>query len=472
MQEWIANNADFLQGLTALGAIASFIYLVAARARAGALAGVLDRILELVLRRDGTAKDVSKGIDNVVEPISAGKARASIGVMPFDNLSSDEEDVYLADGIAGDILSALTSTRQLNVAPRTDSFALRGQSLDISEIARRLSVRYVVTGSVRRAGNKLKVGAEFIDTNDGRQLWSRVYDRELTDVFEVQEDIAQSIAGAVGGETFRAEIINLAPNTDNVDAWSLTQQARHAYMIANNPQDIKEAADLVRRAIAVDPAYALAHATYSMLLMDLVSTGAVEDVEQSRADVRQAIDRALELSPNQPDVLINAGRVWVELGEREKSISALRRAEQISPYDLMNSGFLARSLAFGSLEDAGESLSILNRIIGLAPEHPCVWTWNLFRGIASMNRGLYEEAVKHLESALEISPNFVRIRLMLANALGSLGHFDEARGHIDQAAKVNGSFTPALFVEYVTAMARNPDVAERLTGGLNKAGIL
>ena len=441
-------------------------------ARAGALARVLDRVLELVLKRDRVVEDDSKAATNVDVEVSGGKARASIAVMPFDNLSPDEKDVYLADGIAGDILSALTSARQLTVAPRTDSFALRGQNLDISEIAQRLSVRYVVTGSVRRAGNKLKVGAEFIDTKDGRQLWSKIYDRELTDVFEVQEDIAQSIAGAVGGETFRAEIINLAPNTDNIDAWSLTQRARQAYMNATCPQNIKEAANLVRRAIDVDPAYAQAHATYAMLLMDLVSTGSAEDMEQSSADARAAVDRALELSPVQPDVLMYAGKVWVELGEREKSVSALRRAAQISPFDLMNSGFLARSLAFGSSDDAEESLSILNRIIALAPEHPCLWTWNLFRGIASMNLGLYEEAVKHLESALEVSPNFVRIRLMLANALGETGNFEQAQSHIERAEKLNSSFSPALFVQYVTAMARDPDVSERLTGGLNKAGIL
>jgi adenylate cyclase len=468
MQEWIANNTDFLQGLTALGAIASFIYLVAARARAGALARVLDR----VLRRGRPVEDDSKTVSDVGRPTSGAKARASIGVMPFDNLSSDEKDVYLADGIAGDVLSALTSTRQLNIAPRTDSFALRGLNLDISEIARRLSVRYVVTGSVRRAGNKLKVGVEFIDTNDGRQLWSKIYDRELTDLFEVQEDIAQCIAVAVGGETFRAEIINLAPNTDNIDAWSLTQRARHAYMNATNPQDIKEAVNLVRQAIDEDSSYALAHATYAMLMMDLVSTGVAEDMEQSSADARAAVGRALELSPDQTDVLTYAGRVWVELGEREKSVSALRRAIKISPYDLMNSGFLARSLAFGSLDDAEESLSILNRIIALAPEHPCVWTWNLFRGIASMNRGLYEEAVKHFESALEVSPSFVRIRLMLASALGTLGHFEKAQSHIDLATKVNSLFTPALFAENVAGMTRDPDVTERLTRGLFKAGIL
>ncbi len=328
MGDWITLNADLLSGLAALAALASFLVVAISRTKIGLADWVLFRSTA-----PSAAGAPATGVINI--PPDPEKARASIGVMSFDSLSADESDAYLAAGIAGDVLSALTSASQLNIAPRADSFALRGQNLDLSEIARRLSVRYVVTGSVRRAGRKLRVSAEFADTGNGRQLWAKTYDRELTDVFEVQEDIARSIAGAVGGEAFRAEILNLA-TTDNLDAWSLTQKARHDYMVANSPQAIKDAAQLVHQAIDVDPGYALAHATYGMLLMDLVSTAAAEDKEQSKTYARVAIERALDLSDNQPDVLMYAGRVWVELGEREKSISVLRRAAQISPYDLMN----------------------------------------------------------------------------------------------------------------------------------------
>lgn len=465
MGEWITLNADLLSGLAALTALASFLVVAISRAKIG----LADRVLSRSTAPSAAGAPATGAIDIPPDP---EKARASIGVMPFDSLSADESDAYLAAGIAGDVLSALTSASQLNVAPRADSFALKGQNLEVSEIARRLAVRYVVTGSVRRAGSKLRVSAEFADTGNGRQLWAKTYDRELIDVFEVQEDIARSIAGAVGGEAFRAEIVNLAPTTDSLDAWSLTQKARHDYMVANNPQAIKDAAQLVRQAIDVDPGYALAHATYGMLLMDLVSTAAAEDKEQSKTDARGAIERALELSDNQPDVLMYAGRVWVELGEREKSISALRRAAQISPYDMMNWGFLARSLAFGTPENVEEALAILNRIRTLAPEHPCVWTWDLFTGIACMNQERYEDAAANLEKALEASPNFVRARLLLANALGALEQPEKARAEVERAAQINASFIPARYAEYVSAMTRNADVSDRLIGGLRKAGLL
>ncbi|NQV20953.1 MAG: tetratricopeptide repeat protein [Rhodospirillales bacterium] len=464
MGEWITLNADLLSGLAALTALASFLVVAISRAKIG----LVDRVLSRSTAPSAAGAPATGAIDIPPDP---EKARASIGVMPFDSLSADESDAYLAAGIAGDVLSALTSASQLNVAPRADSFALKGQNLEVSEIARRLSVRYVVTGCVRRAGSKLRVSAEFADTRNGRQLWAKTYDRELTDVFEVQEDIARSIAGAVGGEAFRAEILNLA-TTDNLDAWSLTQKARHDYMVANNPQAIKDAVQLVRQAIDVDPGYALAHATYGMLLMDLVSTAAAEDKEQSKTYARVAIERALELSDNQPDVLMYAGRVWVELGEREKSISVLRRAAQISPYDLMNWGFLARSLAFGTPDNVEEALAILGRIRTLAPEHPCVWTWDLFTGIACMNQEHYEDAAANLEKALEASPNFVRARLLLANALGALEQSEKAKVQVERAVQINASFVPARYAEYVTAMARDADVSDRLIGSLRKAGLL
>lgn len=466
MGEWIATNADLLSGVAALTALVGYIFVSLARAKNGFFDGLFSGKGQAVTNTPGAgalAADI---------PPDPEKTRASIGVMAFDSLSADPSDAYLADGIAGDVLSALTTASQLSIAPRADSFALKGQNLDGSEIARRLRVRYLVTGSVRRAGNKLRVGAEFVDTRDSRQLWAKTYDRELTDVFEVQEDIACSIAGAVGGEAFRAEIVNLTPTTDNLDAWSLTQKARHDYMVETGPQALKDAARLVRQAIDVDPGYALAHATLGMLLMDLVSTATAEDKDQCRTDARAAIERALQLSDNQPDVLTYAGKVWVELGERKKSVSVLRRASQISPYDLMNWGFLARSLAFGAPEDVDEALTILDRIRTLGPEHPCVWTWDLFTGIACMNQERYQDATTNFEKALEASPNFVRAHLLLANALGALEQPEKARAEVEQAARINASLVPAHFAEYVAAMTRNPEVTDRLTGGLRKAGLL
>lgn len=463
MGEWIATNADLLSGLAALTALASFVFVSLAKAKNG--------FMDNLFSKNGKSETAAQPITVDIPP-DPKKAEASIGVMPFDSLSADEEDAYLADGIAGDVLSALTSAGQLDVTPRTDSFALKGQNLELSEIAQRLSVRYVVTGSVRRAGNKLRVSAEFADTRDGRQMWAHAYDRELTDVFEVQEDIARSIAGAVGGETFRAEILDFNPTTDNVDAWGLTQKARHDYMIATKPSEIRAADQLVTKAIEADPCYALAHATHAMLLMNQVSIAAAEDRDRCRTEARLAIETALDLASNQPDVLMYAGGVWVELGEREKSISVLRRATQNSPYNLMNWGTLARSLAFGNPGNVEEALSILDRIIALAPEHPCRWTWDLFNGIACMNEERYADAKVNLESALEASPNFVRARLLLANAFGMLEQPEKAKAEIDRAAIINASFVPARYAEYVDAMTRNPEVTNRLVGGLRVAGLL
>ena len=164
-------------------------------------------------------------------------------------------------------------------------------------------------------------------------------------------------------------------------------------MLAPGPAAINEALVLVRNALIKDPSYALALALLAQLLMDLVSTASAANVDEAKDDARVAIEQAQHLASNDPEILMYAGRVWLELGEREKSIAALRSGTQLSPFDLMEWGFLARALAFGSSEDAIEAFAICERIRGIAPEHPCVWTWQLFEGVACLNLERYSEAV-------------------------------------------------------------------------------
>jgi len=158
------------------------------------------------------------------------------GTEQWQNTTQQTSPPTLQPGIGKRLVFSLIKFAT-SLTSRTNLFALKGQNLELFEIACRLAVRYVVTDSVRRAGNKLRVSAEFADTRHGRQMWAYTYDLELTDVFEVQEDIAKSIAGAVGGETFRAEIVDFNVTTDNVDAWSLTQKARNLYVKAALVED-------------------------------------------------------------------------------------------------------------------------------------------------------------------------------------------------------------------------------------------
>jgi TolB-like protein/tetratricopeptide (TPR) repeat protein len=466
MESWIIDNANLLSGLAGI-------------------VTVLSILLPPILRRNTTARELPSG-HTPLPPLAAtsvasaripslaapGDGPGAIAVLPFDSISQHAGDAHLADGISCEIISALSRAGYQHIAPRADCFALRGKGLSLAETATRLSVRYIVHGSVRNDGDRLRVIAEFADSASGRQLWSKTYERPLTDILKVQAEIAQAIASSLGGEAFRAEVLHLSPGTSDTTAWGLAQKARHDYMLATDATGISVAIESTRKAVAIDPRYALAHALLAQLLSDQASTASVTDLEAVRQEARAALEQALALARRDPEVLMYAGRVWMELGERDKSVTALRLGTQLSPYDLMEWGFLARALAFGSVDNAREAHDIAARIIEIAPEHPCVWTWELFQGVACLNLERYAEAVELFRRVVEASPKFVRGIMCLANALGACDKHDEAAACVAHALAVNANFTAQRYAGYVRVLSGNDEAARRLLFGLIKAGLI
>lgn len=472
MQEWIALNGSLLDGLAGLVTLLAIFLSPLAK---HALPSILRRRAKSAATpAPDTAPEatVSETPALSVPRPGRGQAAVPIAVMPFDSLSSDSEDAYLADGLTCELISALSRAGRLTVTPRSDSFALREMTLTVTEIGTRLGVGYVVTGSVRRSADRLRVIAEFCETAHGRVLWSKIYERTIADILAVQEDIAGQVAAALGGEAYRAEVINRPHDTGNLDAWSLTQRARHEYMVGRGPAANQGALELVRQATELDPDYALAQALYAALLMDGVSTATAADPDAARRAARNAIEHALARGADQPDVLMYAGRVWVELGERVKSIQVLRRGTQLSPHDLMEWGFLARSLAFGSQSEAEEACVIADRILGISPDHPCAWLWQLFKGIACMNLERFQEARALLEHVVNASPDFARGWMTFSSACGAVGDTEGARAAAARASAINPALTPARFSGYVNVMAGNAEACARITRGLTEAQLL
>ncbi|MBK6659601.1 MAG: hypothetical protein IPG43_16265 [Proteobacteria bacterium] len=471
MQEWIELHANLLSGLAGIVALLGAFLSPLAKHAVPKLWRRRSAAETTVLETPAVNAKLSRAPTSQARP-GHGQAAIPIAVMPFDSLSSDSDDAYLADGLSCELISALSRAGRLMVTPRSDSFALRQTALTVAEIGARLGVGYLVTGNVRRSAERLRVIAEFCETASGRVLWTKVYERTIADILAVQEDIASHVAAALGGEAYRAEVINLPPDTGNLDAWSLTQRARHDYMVGRGPAANQAAMELARKATELDPDYALAQALYAALLMDGVSTASAADPEAARHAARTAIEHALQRGADQPDVLMYAGRVWVELGERVRSIQVLRRGTQLSPHDLMEWGFLARSLAFGSVAEAEEAIVIADRILGLSPDHPCAWLWQMFKGIASMNLERYAEASALLDHAVSASPDFARGWMCLASARGALGDAESAREAVARARAINQGLTPARFVGYVRVMAGDADASARITRGLGDAGLL
>jgi serine/threonine protein kinase/Flp pilus assembly protein TadD len=334
-------------------------------------------------RFDTTISFVDAVAHNVRKPGGNGSERGSqvsdgtksIAVLPFTNMSADPDNEYFTDGIAEEIISALSKIQALRVASRTSSFAFKGKTEDIREIGSKLEVETVLEGSVRKAGNKLRIAAQLISVNDGYQLWSERYDRELEDVFAIQEDIAQSIAKAlrvVLTERERREIEKVP--TTNLEAYDYYLRGRQ-YFSQLRLKSLKFARQMFQRAIEIDPNYALAHAGVayccSFLYMyfdarasnlnqaDQASKKAVElDPQLAEAHVSRGFavslrkvfeeaerhfQHALQLDPNSYDAAYFYGRALLSQGKWQEAANMFQRASEIRPEDYQAPHFLAQA---------------------------------------------------------------------------------------------------------------------------------
>ncbi len=402
------------------------------------------------------------------------QAWGSIAVFPFDSLSPDPNDSYLADGIASEISNLLSRISDLRVASRSAIFASRDHGGDAWKLVQDLQFRYVLTGNVRRAGDRLRVIAELTEAASRTQLWSNTYERRLADLFAVQEEIAEAIVVAFGGEYLRAEWRRASGRpTESLDAWGLVQKAR-ALNLPVNRGAIDEALKLAREAVEIDPAYAGAHASVASVLTQRVISGFSECPEQDRAAALAAVERAADLSPDDPNVLRTLAKVWSNCGRHEPAIAALRRAVDIAPFDFHSWGRLGRTLCYGGdAEGLREGQAVLDRILACAPNHPMVPYWLYFKANACALEDRYEDAVRFARKSLDIQPGYAGAWVALANALGRLGRTDEARQAMTRALRANPAMTPKHLAEQIRiAAGGDEEHAEKSLAGLKAAGLL
>ena len=375
-------------------------------------------------------------------------ARGSIVVLPFDSLSADPGDMYLADGIATEIVGMLSRVHDLRVISRAGSSGRREDTADPWTIVSDLQVHYVLSGNVRRAGDRVRVFTELTAASDRSQLWSHTYDRRFADLFQVQEEIAEAIVVAFGGEFLRAEWRRAGKRpTENLDAWGLVQKAKSKNLPVTGRATIEEALALANKAVAIDPSYAGAHACLASVLMQRVINRHGADPAQDRAKAEAAIDRAVELAPNDPAVLRTLGNVSTYCDQHEKAVAAFRRAVQLAPFDFHSWGRLGRTLAYGgSPEQLEEGQKILDRILEAAPNHPMVPYWLYFKANACARQEKFEDAARLARLSVDAQPGYAGAWLTLTHALQKLGRFDEAKAAFARARKAN----PAMVTEEMT----------------------
>jgi adenylate cyclase len=405
-------------------------------------------------------------------PPAIDSALASIAVLPFEALSTNADDAYLARGVSAEIASALTHLPEVRVVPSRSTSALE-DTAELRNIGALLNVQYVLTGNVRRQGNTLRVLAELSDVHKGSVLWSESYDREDDELITVEEEIAAAIVGSFGGEHLRVQIESALDHaTDNAPARNLVHRAR-AYILDYSKDSLDAAEGFARAAIKLDPKYASAHAALASVLSEKVSSGLAESVKSDIAEAQSAINVATKLRPQDSFVLKLAGNVWSLAGEHDKAVATLRRAIEITPFDFGAWGYLAAILAVsGDPDSTHEAHAILDRILDLAPQHPGQAYWMHHKAVAFTVEQNYASASTFARQSVDRQPGLAWAWYLLANAQAMNGNEDVARAAAENAAEANPELSVGEYAEIVERTSANATVSDRRLAGLKALGLL
>jgi adenylate cyclase len=356
-------------------------------------------------------------------------------VLPFDNMSGDPEQDYFADGIAEDIITALSRFRSLFVIARNSSFTYKGGAVDISQVASELGVRYVVEGSVRKASNRVRITAQLIDAATGNHLWADRYDGGLDDVFDLQDQITEQIVVAVEPEIGLRERERASRKPPgSLDAWELMQRGL-SHFHHFNKNEHTEAIRLFREAIALDPKFAAAHAHLAFAIWISVPLGFAEDIAKAVASARLVAEQALSLDANEPIAHVALGRVRISAGEYEMAIGEMQSAIAINSNFAQGHLGLAWSYQYGAGQTE-RSLPHYDAALRLSPRDPMAWRPLMGKGAALRQLGRHDEAVALCRQACQIPDSGFLPFMHLAAALAESGQIHDAQAVVEKALQV------------------------------------
>ena len=405
-------------------------------------------------------------------PVTPNEARAtpdkpSIAVLPFDNLSGDPEQEYFVDGIAEDLITALSGMRWLLVTARNSTFSYKGQSPDVRQVGRDLGVRYVLEGSVRKGGNRVRISAQLIDASDGNHIWAQRYDRELADIFDLQDEITLTIAGAIEPELAQIERERARRKpAGNLDAWDLCQRGLW-HMWQFNKDDNAKAQRLFRRAIEIDPRFAAAHAnlSFSHFLDSVLAYG--DSPLQSIALAETAAKQAITIDDKDATAHYTLGRILTARGDYPAAIAELRAALELNPSFALAHHGLGLALLFSG--QAAEAVPEFDTAARLSPHDPYMWLFETNRASARIALGQFEEAERFARSAIRRPGAGFWAYAALASALGHLGRIEEARPALDKLLELKPEFSPEFFDSVWIGV--DPSFTTPYFEGLRKAGL-
>jgi adenylate cyclase len=438
----------------------------------------VDGTPELVLEDLGERelKNIARPVQvfRIAPPQTAGAAQAgppavphkpSIAVLPFTNMSGDAEQEYFSDGITEDLITDLSKISGLFIIARNSSFAYKRRSVKVQEIGRDLGVRFVLEGSIRKVGNRVRITAQLIDAGSGGHLWAERFDRELTDIFATQDEVVEKIVAALAVNLTQGEAQRLRRRgTASVEAYETWLRAREL-LSRSTREAIAQAKAMYRRAIEIDPNFAAPHAGLSLATISEYVSDWAADPEEALDEAERWARRALELDDQEPVSHMALGNVMLWRRNHDGALDECRRMIALDPNFAQGHSATGLALMYaGRAAEALEAFAIAKR---LDPHSPSIVLH--FVAQANFSLGRYEAAAEHLLERIARTPATDSSRMLLAACYGHRGRAEEARAVWAELMKINPGFSLAQRERVLPY--KEPRDFQRIADGLAKAGL-
>ena len=403
---------------------------------------------------------------SIPPPALAGQTTAipSIAVLPFDNMSGDKEQEYFSDGITEDLITDLSQISGLKVIARNSVFTYKGKAVKVEVAARELGVRYVLEGSVRKAGDRIRINAQLIDGKDGGHVWAERFDRELKNVFALQDEVTKKIVSVLAIKLTTREQERLVQKVETIpDAYDTLLRGLQLHRRFAHDTNI-EGRKLFKQAIALDPKYARAYAnvalTYSVDIAFGWSTSPDDDIAQalSYADQAFALDETVRQVP------FARSTVFMRQGRLNESLAEIRKAIKLDPNYADAYARMGEILVF--LGNAEEGKLVIEKSMQLNPHHAFMYKWFLGKALFMLEE--YKNAAQIFEYVIEQNPEFPGGHLMLAATYGQLGRVGDAEWEASEVLTLLPNFT--LASERKRTTYKKAADLKRYISGLQKAG--
>jgi adenylate cyclase len=393
--------------------------------------------------------------------------KPSIAVLPFHNMSGDPQQDDFADGMVEDIITALSRFRSLFVIARNSTFTYKGRAVDVRTVARELGVRYVVEGSVRRIGNRVRITAQLIDATTGHHVWSERYDRQIEDVFEFQDEMSRQIVSAINVELIDVEAKRpRQKQSGRLDVWELYHRGVRQYDRSTRDSN-NEARRLFEAAISADPNHAMAHAGLACTYISDIGVGLTNDPAGAVAHGLRHAQRAVELDVNDALPLAVQGRLQVLAGDTGTGVATLEKAIALNPNLAYGFRLLGEVYAFsGRPEDALRALDIGMR---LSPRDPGLWVILLAKSNAYTRLGDHARSIECARRAIQERPDQFWTYIVLAIVLAFAERLDEARVQVEAGRRLRPDLSSSTVREVMNNM--KVDTAESIVEMLRLVGL-